>query len=138
MMRFHVGILLSLIVTGCAPSSGGVRNRSGSNTTSDAGPAPDAGGTPPSFCELQGLPERAFDPAAPAAFQRRQPAGDFTVSLPFDETFTLSERWTGCESYIFLPHDIALSQSNTASLFTTDVAALIENSPRNVCRTRSC
>ena len=132
MMRISVGVVLSLIATSCAPTSGGNRNRSVTNTTQDAGTVADAGVVAPSFCELQGLSERAFSPEAPIAFQRRQPAGDFTVSLPFDETFTLSERWTGCESYIFLPHDIALSQSNSASLFTTDVAALIENSPRNV------
>jgi hypothetical protein len=64
--------------------------------------------------------------------QRRQPAGDFSVPLPFGETFTLSEQWTGCESYIFIPHNITLSSGNSTSVFTTGVAELIQRSPRNV------
>ena len=116
---------LSLLLTGCPTPTD-------PSPEPDAGAPVDAGPAEATFCELQGLSERAFDATAPSAFQRRQPAGDFTVSLPFDETFTLSERWTGCESYIFLPHDLPLSQSNPASLFTTDLAQLIENSPRNV------
>jgi len=125
MIRSSALVLLSIAITGC-PSEGVTE------PTADAGAADAGVVTPPTFCELQDLSERAFDATAPTAFQRRQPAGDFSVSLPFDETFTLSERWTGCESYIFLPHDIALSQSNGNSLFTTDLAELITNSPRNV------
>ena len=125
MMRLCALTTLSLLLTGCPTPTD-------PSPEPDAGAPADAGPAEPTFCELQGLSERAFDATAPTAFQRRQPAGDFTVSLPFDETFTLSERWTGCESYIFLPHDLPLSQSNPASLFTTDLAQLIENSPRNV------
>ena len=96
MIRSSALVLLSIAITGC-PSEGVTE------PTTDAGAADAGVVTPPTFCELQDLPTRAFDATAPTAFQRRQPAGDFSVSLPFDETFTLSERWTGCESYIFLP-----------------------------------
>jgi len=100
-------------------------------------PSPDAGdaapdaGPPPRFCEVLGLNERAFDATGPEALQRRQPAGDFTVPTVASGTFTLSERWTGCESYIFLPHSISVSANNSDTVWSHGVQTLIEKSPRN-------
>jgi hypothetical protein len=112
-----------LILSGCpeTPTQGPV----------DAGTS-DAGAAPLGYCAANGLTEKAFSAEAPTAFQRRQPAGDFSVPLPYDETFTLSERWSGCDSYVFLPNNLPISRVDPTSAWGTDFAALIGNSPRNV------
>ncbi len=126
----HLFGIFCLLLAACLPTL--PTPSSGGKAQTDAGSAPDAGAAPLGFCARHDLREQAFSDEAPSAFQRRQPAGDFSVPLPFDETFTLSERWTGCDSYIFLPHDLPISQLNPGSVFTTDLAELIANSPINV------
>lgn len=92
----------------------------------------DTGEVQPSDCEVLGLEERAFDPTAPEAWQRHQPAGDFSVKLRDDLTWTLSENWSGCDSYVFIPHYFDISDLNGDSWWTLGVADLLERSPRNV------
>ena len=90
-------------------------------------------GPPPSFCETLGLNERPFDSTAPSVLQRRQPAGDFTVPTIASGTFILSERWTGCETYLFMPHNTTISDldNNTVWSVADGIPRLIEKSPRN-------
>jgi hypothetical protein len=125
-----IGSIGVLALAGCTmkPTGGG-----------DGGEPADAGaaitldaGQPQGDCWRLGLPTRAFDPAAPAAFQRRQPAGDFTVELRDGTEWNLQANWSGCDSYVFLTHDRAVSRLNSASVWTTDVKQLLEQSPYNV------
>lgn len=59
----------------------------------------------------------------------RDLAGDFTVQT-LDGTFRFSERWAGNESFLFLLRHAASSYS--LGLFSSDFAALLAESPRNV------
>ena len=138
-MRIPSLVLLAGLVA-CAGTSAKPDDTEPSPTDDTAGPGPDTGDTgdtgdppgPDTICADLGLPVRAFDPAPPAAFQRHQPAGDFSVPLRDGTTFTLSERWTGCESYLFLPHWWPVSELDSATYWSTGVDELIEKSPRNV------
>ncbi|UJR83965.1 peptide-N-glycosidase F-related protein [Sandaracinus amylolyticus] len=55
-------------------------------------------------------------------------AGDFTVTQLDGSTWTLSERWSGCESYVFLVHFPGASGD---ALFATSIARLFSEGPRN-------
>ncbi len=66
----------------------------------DAGPPPDAGFDPTEICDTLGLPSTPFDAAATGAAWE-EVAGDFTVQT-LDGPWTLSEHWSGCESYVFI------------------------------------
>ncbi|MEL6346330.1 MAG: peptide-N-glycosidase F-related protein [Myxococcota bacterium] len=85
----------------------------------------------PTYCELLDLSEVDFDPTAPAEMHRHEPAGDFTVPLVDGTTWTLSEQWTGCDVYLFIPHWIAVSSLNEDTYWTTGVEELIARSPTN-------
>lgn len=92
----------------------------------------DTGEPPPTDCEILGLEARPFDPTEPEFLRRHQPAGDFSVPLRDGTTWTLSENWSGCESYLFLTHDFAISDLDDATYWSTGVDELLERSPRNV------
>lgn len=114
--------LSALILVAC--------NGDGTSTTTD-----DTGTTatvPETYCSRLGLSERAFDPTEPAARHRREPAGDFSVNLRDGSKWTLSEHWTGCDTYVFLPHSWAISALDDANWWTTGVDELIARSPANV------
>ncbi len=87
---------------------------------------------PPGLCDELGLEAREFDDTGPEAYQRWQPAGDFTVPLRDGSDWTLSEQWTGCESYVFLPHWLTVSEVDDTSWWLTGVGDLLERSPANV------
>ena len=97
--------------------------------TQDTG---DTGAAVESDCATLGLAERPFSDEAPAAFQRWQPAGDFSVPLRDGTSWTLSEHWTGCDTYIFLPHWWPISTLDSTSYWFTGVEELVERSPANV------
>ena len=77
------------------------------------------------------LPVREFSSESPANLRRHQPAGDFSVPLRDGSTWTLSERWSGCESYIFLPHWLSLSSLNNGTFWTKGLKKLMGVSPVN-------
>ena len=79
--------------------------------------------------DLEALP---FSDEAPSAYQRWQPAGDFSVPLRDGTTWTLSENWSGCETYIFIPHWWPISSLDSTSYWFSGVDDLIERSPTNV------
>jgi hypothetical protein len=92
----------------------------------DVGPdAPDDG-----LCD-DGLEAVAFTPGD-GAVHRRELASDFTVPLADGSTLTLSEAWSGCDSWIFLPDTIPVSQADQASFWRGDLDALVARSPDNV------
>jgi hypothetical protein len=89
----------------------------GGDEGGDEGDSGDTGDPPPSFCEELGLPERAFEAPAEPGMLRGELAGDFTVPLIDGTEWTLSENWTGCESYVFLPHYVPISSLDRTSLW---------------------
>ncbi len=115
---------LLLLLLACPPPEPQPMDSSGGD---DSGPP---AGNP--TCDALGLPVRPFDATVPSALQRHQPAGDFSVPLRDGSVWTLSENWTGCESYIFLPHWFSVDDLDDTSWWTTGVDELIARSPRNV------
>lgn len=89
--------------------------------------------TPPSYCDELGLTERAFQTEGDFGTTRWLLADDFTVELIDRTEWTLSEQWTGCDSYVFVPDSFVMSPMNSTPLWENDgVAGIVERSPRNV------
>jgi len=88
--------------------------------------------TPPKidFCANEKLPVRPFSDDKGGTL-RHELAADFTVNLVGGETFHFKEKWTGCESYVFVP-ELSKSSIDTASIWEKDLDNLIKISPRNV------
>ena len=86
----------------------------------------------PTYCELLDLNERPFDTTAPSDLIRHAPSGDFSVTLRDGIDWRLSEQWTGCDNYVFIPHGLPISQLDSSSFWNTDVGELIAASPENV------
>ncbi len=113
-----------------APQDGGIGLQ---DAGEDAAPV-DAGndaGTPPTFCEALGMPEREWA-AGPYGTRRHDLAEDFTALQVGGAEWNLRTEWTGCESYVFIPDTIANSALDGTSIWDRDVDRLIEMSPRNV------
>ncbi len=91
---------------------------------------PDPG---PSFCEVNGWTERPFS-AGPYGVVRHAIAEDFELPLLEEDDWVMSERWTGCESYVFVPDSLTVSQLDSSSLWEKeeDILQLIADSPPNV------
>ena len=85
----------------------------------------------PTYCERLELTERVFDATAPSELIRHAPAGDFSVELRDGVEWRLSENWTGCDNYVFIPHGLPISQLDSSSFWNTDVSDLIAASPEN-------
>ena len=83
-------------------------------------------------CNALELSTRPYDSTAPELFRRHQPAGDFSVPLRDGSVWTLSEQWTGCESYVFLPHWFSISPEKSDTYWSTGVFDLIVESDLNV------
>ncbi len=58
--------------------------------------------SPSDFCDDEGLPVADFDADA-GGTGWNELAGDFTVNTTFG-TWNLAERWSGCDSYVFISH----------------------------------
>lgn len=87
-------------------------------------------------CRLVREPEVPFRPEG-TGLKFGDRAGDFTVNLLDGEQWTLSERWSGCESYVFLNYFPDLRANPNGpwigdQLFASDVRAMIDSGPRNV------
>jgi hypothetical protein len=101
----------------------------------DAGHAEDAGATdagpprPPDVCDALGLRRLPFSPGAETSLFGDL-AGDFTVTELDGAPWVFSERFTGCESYVFLGF-IPTSSSFEEQLFDSRVEPLIYETPLN-------
>ncbi len=62
---------------------------------------------------------------------RHELAADFGVPMIDGTTWRLSEAWTGCENYLFIPDEIARTASGGDSVWTKDVDDLLAGSPKN-------
>jgi hypothetical protein len=108
----------------------------------DAGPPPDGGGVDagaldggfdagadagaPDVCDELGLPRTPLRPGT--GTRLGEIAGDFTIHEIDGSTFTLSEQWSGCESYVFLAH----FPGRTDDLFEGVLDRLFVEGARNV------
>ena len=83
----------------------------------------------PTWCETQGLTEVAFDAVGPYGQRRHERADDFWgIDLDGVE-WRLSEHWTGCETYVFIPDSV--DGANGQSIWAADLDQLLEWSPTN-------
>ena len=115
---------------------GGIPDDTGGTggTGDDTGGTGDDTGGPPdlSICEQLGLTARDFDPESSDVPKRHAPAGDFTLPLVEGSEWTLSEHWTGCESYIFLPHWLPVDEADNRTWWSNGIDGIFEKSPPNV------
>jgi hypothetical protein len=118
-----------------ATSTTASASSSSAATTGTGGEAEDAGvdaaPPPPAVCTTLALPERAFS-EGPYGTHRRDIAGDFTLDLLGEDPWTFKERWSGCESYVFIPDVLAVSGLDKTSIWEQGIAKLIAISPANV------
>ena len=133
-------LALCLALTGCsdddtdqqdaAAADRGAAEAGADRGTKDAGvdaPRPTA-----KICKDLELTPRAFDSKGPFGTKRHAVVADFTLALVGGKSWKLSEQWTGCESYIFLPDTLRASQlSSSASIWKKDLATLVVYSPQN-------
>lgn len=122
-------------VGGGAPDAG-----PGGEVAEDGGSAPDADPPdlgepdagqppPPDVCDDLQLPRVPMQEAT-GTFLFGDVAGDFSVTELDGATWTLSERWTGCESFTFLTY-IPTTSTFEDQLFESAVEPLITSTPRN-------
>ncbi len=103
--------------------------------TDDVGsgpPAPDPVVTPPvemDDCDALGLPKLAFH-AGPYGEGRLDVADDFTLAT-VDGSWTLSENFTGCDSYLFVPSEQASDGEQPEPLWSRDGDELLATLPKN-------
>jgi hypothetical protein len=114
---------LAIALAGCSGPSDGV------DAGVDAPPEIDAGfdaGREPDVCDELGLGRTPFRTSGHGTLFGDY-AGDFTART-LDGEFVLSERWSGCESYVFFVH----FPGRTEALFATYPDDLFLRGPRNV------
>lgn len=119
-------VLLALAACDPAPPSSDVD----ASMDLDVGPPDagmDAGPPPPDFCAELSIPHIAFTPSA-GGTSFGDLAGDFTVHTSDGGTWSLQDRWSGCESYVFFVDFPGV----TTSVIATDLDMLFLRGPRNV------
>jgi len=84
----------------------------------------------PTYCETLSLTERSFQEAEPRV-GRGNIAADFTVKT-LDGDWTLSEWWTGCEVFVFIPDEDESSGAFGVTLWERDLEDLLKATPDNV------
>ena len=82
-------------------------------------------------CTQLDLPVRELDVAGPFGTMRHDIADDFTITHLDGSTWQLSEEWSGCESYLFIPSGRAVSSLEPVSIWENDLAELTARSPLN-------
>ena len=92
--------------------------------------AADDDDTPDEMCPETDLPPRDFVDAEEGT-DLYDTAADFTVSTRAGD-WTLSENWTGCDTYLFIPDDPNQAQGWPTPLWDRDVDTLLDRLPRNV------
>jgi hypothetical protein len=83
-----------------------------------------------SVCTTLGLTSRPFVSTGTGQ-NRDEIAADFTLPLVDGTSWTFSAQASGCDSYVFLPDILTVSETNTASIWSHDLAALAKASPKN-------
>ena len=108
--------------------------------SADAGPLDDSsdeeagpeGVAPEDFCASIGAPLRDFEVEGDFGTGRHQKAADFSFPHFDGTTWTLSESWTGCDSYIFIGSARTNSGLDDTSVWVRDLLTLVQISAPNV------
>ena len=102
------------------------------------GPDPEPASPPEpeadTYCQDQGFTSHAFNTDTGGALFGDL-AEDFTVNEYSGDTFTLSEAWTGCDSYIFFSYFSymdANARNQMDTLWASDFAGILQSGTRNV------
>jgi hypothetical protein len=82
-------------------------------------------------CATLGLTSRPFVTTG-TGMNRDEIAADFTLPLTDGTSWTFSTQASGCETYVFLPDVIPVSQIDSETIWDHDLGALAKASPRNV------
>jgi Peptide-N-glycosidase F, C terminal len=82
-------------------------------------------------CEALGLEVSERNEAGPFGIARHDIADDFAVAELDGSIWRLSEQWSGCDSYMFVPSARVVSALDDASIWDADVTELIGLSPMN-------
>jgi len=85
----------------------------------------------PTYCEALELTERAFQEGVNPEVGRGNLAADFTIETLAGD-WTLSEWWTGCDIFVFIPDEDASSGSFGVTLWERDLEELLKAMPDNV------
>ncbi|MFT3775789.1 MAG: peptide-N-glycosidase F-related protein [Minicystis sp.] len=108
-------------------TGGGSTGTGGSGGT--GGTAPD----PTAACKDLGFASRPFADG-PYGTHRGDVAADFTLDLADGTSFHLKDHFSGCDSYLFIPDVLPVSDLDPTSIWEnkTDLRTLLEQSPKNV------
>jgi Peptide-N-glycosidase F, C terminal len=120
----HAGAAATTSGSGGGAGTGGAIADGGTDAPADAGP---------SLCTTLGLASRPFITTGTGP-NRGDLAADFTLPLVGGTSWTFSAEATGCESYVFLPDLLTVSQTSSTSIWASaaDLASLVSTSPMNV------
>ena len=119
--------------TGTTTATTGAGGQGGAGGTGGAGGAGGSAPDPSALCAELSLPVRPFS-AGPFGTHRGEIADDFTLELMDGSSFNLHERYSGCESYVFVPDRLPISDLDPTSVWEkdADLASLVKQSPENV------
>ena len=111
---------------------GAAGSASGGTGGGGAGGAGGADDPEPTYCEALGLGEWAFDATAELVSTINALAADFTIET-VGGAFTLSEAWTGCDNYVFVPQTPAMVEDHGIDIWASadDMDAVFAALPRN-------
>lgn len=140
-MRFlHLAALGYVALAACTSSSNesaqGATTSGGAVDAGAGGEGPDAGDDEeapplPTVCDVLGMPEQPFA-AGPYGNHRHELADDFTLPLTGGAEWSFKKEWTGCETYVFIPDTLVVSDLDATSIWEKDLTKLVEASPHNV------
>ncbi len=133
-MRLHHICLLSLL-SACKIVKSPSDPRPGDDTadpTDDTGNPDDSGGPPADGpCAELGLPIRDFENVDGVSAMYAT-VGDFSVPLLDGSTWTLSEQWSGCDTYLIIQDTPRNASGWPYDLWDRDVDDLFDRLPKNV------
>lgn len=114
-------------------SSLGGGGAGGASTTTGSGGQGGSAPDPSAICAALGLTARPFE-AGPYGPHRGDLADDFTVELADGTTWSFQASFSGCESYVFTPDNLPVSDLDPKSIWESpsDLKKLVTTSPRNV------
>lgn len=87
-------------------------------------------GEPVASCPVDGLPKQALLPTT-SSYARGETAAPFELAQADGEIFRFLDVWDGCESLVFLPDTLTVSQLDFTSLWEADLESLVQSSPLN-------